>query len=262
MIRSLFTLAAATLAFPALSATTLEFLDAPADPPTHGMVPIGNAGACEGGIRYDDGSYEGAVGFANAVPNGTYVMAFDIPANFTADAVCICWTRTNFSNGTAVDFDVVFYADDGTGPKGEPGYPGTLLGFVPSRAENVPEFNSEGMAMYSVPLPADLPQPLPSRVYVGALWEPFVNRQFYVCNDATASTPLNEAYNSIDGVEWSTTSDIRPTYRSLGVVVSGSRPPPQPVPLPIAAWLVGAGILLPILWRSWIERRTRQAKRA
>lgn len=226
------------LALPAHAANQTEFLDAGGR-----SVQAVAGNACAGGLRYDDGSYEGAVGFANAVPNGAYVMGFDLPAGYTAESVCLCWTRTNASTGTAVDFDVVFYAADGVGPKGEPGWPGTLIDFVPARAENVPEFNTEGVAMYPVPIPDSVPQPLPSRVYVGALWRPFDQRQFYICNDATPETALNEAFNSIDGVAWSPTSEVRPTYRALGTVLFGTTPPPAPVPLPIAALGIGLGML-------------------
>jgi hypothetical protein len=227
---------------PAVAAEHMQFLEAEAG---RGAPAIGGAN-CQGGLRYDDGSYEGAVGFANAVTNGAYVMAFDLPSGYRADSVCMCWTRTNFSTGDDVDFDVVFYADDGVGPKGEPGYPGTLLGFVPARAEDVPEFAVDGVAMYSVPIPADLPQPLPSKVFVGALWAPFEQRQFFLCNDATPETPLNEAFNSIDGAEWFTTSDQRPTYRALGTVIFGTVPPPPPAePVPLS-W-VGLGIGLGVI---------------
>ncbi len=222
-------------------------------------VQVAGGGDCAGGLRYDDGSYEGAVGFANAVPTGAYVMPFDLPAGYRASSVCICWTRTNFSTGDDVDFDVVFYADDGVGPKGEPGYPGTLLGFVPARAENVPEFAVNGVALYPVPLPATLPQPLPSRVFIGALWRPFDQRQFFVCNDATPENPLREAYNSIDGIKWATTSDQRPSYRALGVVAFGTTPPPAPVPLPLAAVGIGLGVLGLAAMGSFATRRRRRS---
>lgn len=242
------------LAWPVIGASAqLEYLTA--DNGREAAVTGGNT--CEGGLRYDDGSYEGAVGFANAVPNGAYVMPFDLPAGYHADSVCMCWTRTNSSTGDDLDFDVVFYADDGVGPKGEPGYPGTLLGFVPAQAENVPEFAVDGVAMYPVPLPADLPQPLPSRVFVGALWRPFEQRQFFLCNDSTPGTPLNEAFNSIDGVEWSTTSDQRPSYRALGVAIFGTAPPPEPVPLPLVGLGIGLGVLAMAAMGAIAQRRRR-----
>ena len=100
--------------------------------------------------------------------------------------------------------------------------------------------------MYPVPLPADLPA-LPQRVYIGAEWDPFVNRQFFLCNDATDTTPLNEAFSSIDGENWSITSDIRPTYRALGTVVYGQVPPPPPPPEPVPLPLAGAGIAIGVM---------------
>jgi hypothetical protein len=213
--------------------------------------PVVNPGQCDGGVRYDDGSYEGGVGFANANLRGAYVMAFDLPNRFRADAACLCWTRSKFSNGTAVDFDVVLYAADG-----EDGAPGTLLGRVPARAQDVPEFASEGVGLFRVPLPA-LPFALPSRVYIGAEWEPFVDRQYFLCNDATASTPLREAFSSTNGVDWSTTSDIRPSYRALGVVLFGAAPAAV-VALPLA----GAGIALGVLLLAGLRSRRRRRDQA
>lgn len=213
--------------------------------------PVVGPGQCDGGVRYDDGSFEGGVGFANANLRGAYVMAFDLPSRFQADSACLCWTRSKFSTGTAVDFDVVFYAADG-----EEGAPGTLLGRVPARAEDVPEFVTEGVGLFRVPLPP-LPFTLPSRVYIGAEWEPFVDRQYFLCNDATPGTPLREAWSSTDGVEWSTTSDIRPSYRALGVVLFGAAPAVGVV-LPAA----GAGIALGVLLLAGLRsRRRRRAQR-
>lgn len=213
--------------------------------------PVVVPGQCDGGVRYDDGSYEGGVGFANANLRGAYVMAFDLPNRFRADSACLCWTRSKFSTGTAVNFDVVFYAADG-----EEGAPGTLLGRVPARAEDVPEFVGEGVGLFRVPLPA-LPFNLPPRVYIGAEWEPFVDRQYFLCNDATPGTPLREAWSSTDGVEWSTTSDIRPSYRALGVVLFGAAPA-MAVALPVAGAGIALGVLLLAGLRSRRRRRAQQ----
>lgn len=68
-------------------------------------VPASAPAACTGGLRNDDGSYEGAVGYANAVPLGSYVMAFDIPEGFAPTRICICWTRGPFSTGPDIDFE-------------------------------------------------------------------------------------------------------------------------------------------------------------
>lgn len=233
------------------AADSREFLETTGDGATRGLI---NPSACPGGLRYDDGGYEGGVGFANAVPVGSYVMAFDLPTDYTPLSTCLCWTRTEFSNGTAVNFDVVFYAADGVD-----GQPGTFLGRVPARAENVPQFDTEGMAMYPVPLPA-LPTPLPSRVYIGAEWEPFVDRQFYLCNDSSPETTLNEAWSTIDdGQTWDATSPVRPSYRSLGTVLYGGVPagPAEPVPLPA----VGVGLAVGLLGFGLARLRRRERAR-
>jgi hypothetical protein len=181
--------------------------------------PVVNPGQCDGGVRYDDGSFEGGVGFANANLRGAYV----------------------------------FYGADG-----DEGAPGTLLGRVPARAENVPEFASEGVGLYRVPF-ASLPFALPSRVYIGAEWEPFVDRQYFICNDSTPGTPLREAWSSTDGVDWVTTSDIRPTYRALGVVLYGAGPATA-VALPFAGAGIALGVLLLAGLRSRRRRRDQQLR--
>lgn len=190
-------------------------------------APIQTPSTCQGGLRNDDGSFEGATGYANAVQRGAYVMALDIPVDFQPTRVCLCWTRGPFNTGPDVDFDVVFYANDGVGPKGEPDYPGTELGRVTSRAENVPEFNVGGVAMYPVDLPPAMAS-LSGTLYVGAEWEPFVNRQFFLCNDAEVGgsqlRPVYEAYGNVPPEPfWSPISKIRPTYRALGTVLYGDQ---------------------------------------
>lgn len=188
-------------------------------------VPAAAPAACSGGLRNDDGSYEGAVGYANAVPLGSYVMAFDIAEGFAPARVCICWTRGPFSSGPDIDFDLVFHAADGIGPKGEPDWPGTFLARVPARAEGVPEFATGGVASYPVELPVGLGR-LAGRIHVGVEWQPFVHRQFFLCNDAEvggATRPVFEAYGSTDeGQNWAPVSPNRPTYRALGTVLYGN----------------------------------------
>lgn len=197
------------------------FLAAP-----QGRADIVNPDACAGGLRNDDGSYEGAVGYANAVQEGAYVMAFDIAPGFGPERVCLCWTRGPFNNGTDVDFNVVFYAANGKGSKGELGFPGTFLGSVAARANDVPEFQKDGVAMYPVALP-EFARGLSGRIYVGAEWQPFVNRQFFLCNDAEPagmeSRPVHEGFSNVPPAPlWSIISPMRPTYRSFGTVLYGN----------------------------------------
>ncbi|MBX3725614.1 MAG: hypothetical protein KF823_06815 [Xanthomonadales bacterium] len=188
-------------------------------------VPASAPAACTGGLRNDDGSYEGAVGYANAVLRGSYVMAFDIPDGFAPARVCICWTRGPFNTGPDIDFELVFHAADGKGPKGEPDWPGTFLGRVTARAEGVPEFAVDGVALYPVELP-EAARSLAGRIHVGTEWQPFVDRQFFLCNDAEVgggtTRPVFEAYGSTnEGQSWSPVSPNRPTYRALGTVLFG-----------------------------------------
>lgn len=218
-LRSLsFVVSCATAGVPA-AASPVAFLDA-----SGARAPI-VGDACEGGLRNDDGSYEGAVGYANAVPLGAYVMALDIPEGFAPARVCLCWTRGPFSNGTDVDFDVVFYAADGEGDEGEPGYPGTFLGRTSSVAMNVPEFAVDGVAMYPVELTPEA-QKLSGRIYVGAEWKPFEDRQFFLCNDSepggTQLRPVFEGFSNVPPEPlWWPVSEERPSYRAFGTVLYG-----------------------------------------
>lgn len=199
-----------------------EFLDAP----SRGSLPIAMPGNCEGGLRHDDGSYEGAVGWANAVQKGAYGMAFELAPDFGLERVCVCWTRGPFNNSESIDFQVKFHADDGRGPEQETGFPGTLLGSVTARAENVPQFDINGMAMYAVPLP-EFARGLSGRVHVAVLWQPFLFRQFFLCNDAEEAgsqlRAVHEGYGFSDPSNvWFAISPMRPTYRAMGTVLYGN----------------------------------------
>lgn len=217
------------LTLPALSASgadTRRFLDDVTDAPEARGGQVLAPPNCQGGLRNDDGSFEGATGYANAVQRGAYVMALEIPADFGPTRACLCWTRGPFNSGPDLDFDVVFYADDGVGSKGEPDFPGTLLGRTSARAEDIPEFQEDGVAMYAIELPAEL-RSLTGRIYVGVEWEPFVNRQFFLCNDAEAAgsneRPVFEAFSNVPPEPfWSALSPLRPTYRALGTVLYGN----------------------------------------
>lgn len=210
------------LAHAAAAQSPWRFLETPAARGGPVLAPA----TCQGGLRNDDGSFEGAVGYANAVELGSYVMALHIPQGFRPVRACICWTRGPFNSGPAIDFDLVFYANDGFGPdpEGGRGYPGTELGRVRARAEDVPEFNVDGVAMYAVSLPPGLAE-LRGHIFVGAEWEPFVHRQFFLCNDAEIGSslrPVHEAWSNVPPEPyWYPTSPQRPTYRALGTVLFG-----------------------------------------
>ena len=218
--------ALALVALPATADDLRRFLGTPVADARGG--PVLAPAACQGGLRNDDGSFEGATGYANAVQRGAYVMALEIPPDFQPARVCLCWTRGPFNNGPDVDFDVVFYANDGFGPDplgGGRGYPGTELGRVSAHAGDVPEFNVDGVGMYPVQLPPELAT-LSGFVFVGAEWEPFVHRQFFLCNDAEVETQLRPVHDAWSNVPpepfWSPVSPLRPTYRSLGTVLYGN----------------------------------------
>lgn len=90
----------------------------------------------------------------------------------------------------------------------------------------MPEFAVDGVALYPVTLPGELAV-LSGRIHVGAEWQPFVDRQFFLCNDAEvgggATRPVFEAYGSTnEGQTWSPVSPNRPTYRALGTVLFGN----------------------------------------
>ncbi len=196
------------------------------DSATRGSLPIATRNTCEGGLRHDDGSYEGAVGWANAVQKGAYGMAFELTPEFGLERVCICWTRGPFNNSESIDFQVKFHADDGLGPEQAPGYPGTVLGAVTARAENVPQFDIDGMGMYAVPLP-EFARSLSGRVHVAVLWQPFLFRQFFLCNDAEETgsqlREVHEGYGWSDpSSQWFPVSPMRPTYRAMGTVLYGN----------------------------------------
>lgn len=213
-------------------------------------VPTGGAD-CSDLTGYDDGSYEGAFGWVNAVTDGIYVLRVDLPPGpRRLTAVCLCWTRDEFAT-TTLDYDVVVY-----GP-GADDQPGELIAQLPVQATSVPEFYDEGTALYRYDLGAAGPLLGEGPIYVGAHWVPFDQRSFYLCSDSTPDTPRQPGWGSSDGGKtWSPLEELRPSYRALGVRIGTEVI--ELVALPATRVVVPLIVLLPLL--AWRLRRRRRSE--
>jgi Tol biopolymer transport system component len=112
-----------------------------------------------------------------------------------------------------LDFDVVFYDDDGPG-----GGPGTFLGLIPASTAYVPQ-----MPSYEVPstnVSGRAPTVTTGSVYVGTRWNWSTSRQVAVAMDTSPNTPLQESYFTMSGGDsWLTVSS--PGFRSFFIRLCG-----------------------------------------
>src|SRR5688572_28411847 len=88
LLMAILTLAAAAPA----GASDLLAGGAPTLGPSLGTAKAGVG--CDGGLRYDDGTFETGYGWHKSTPLGSLAMRFDLPgARNRVEAVCICWSR-------------------------------------------------------------------------------------------------------------------------------------------------------------------------
>lgn len=204
------------------------------DPRSAPTIPVSGP-ACEGGLRLDDGGFEGGVGWTNATLDGRYAMRFVPPAAGQVEAVCLCWTRSEFAALDALDFEILILADRGAELP-----PGDVLARQPVRAEGVPRFDQDGGRFYRYPLIQRVDGPF----HVAVAWSPTVFRQFFLCNDAGPDTPLQPAWSSADGgLSWTAVVALRPSFRALGLRVEFAALLPEALPVPLAVWAPMAGLL-------------------
>ncbi len=209
------------------------------------VIPV-NGPDCAGGYALDDGGYEGAVGWTNSTLDGRYTMRFPIDRVSRLQAVCLCLTRTEFSNNDSLDLEIQIYTDGGTS---EP--PGELVYSLPVRADEVPRFDQQGARYYRFELPEAIASAVHGPVHLGVAWVPNTYRQFFLCNDAGPDTPLQAGWSSGDGaMQWQTIVDLRPTFRALALRMELA-PLPAPIAIPgdRGQWLLLLAILALGCWR-------------
>ena len=183
---------------------------------------------CDGGIQYDDGSFENAV--ATTTSSHNFVMEFDLPgAKNTLKAACVCFSRGG--TDTTLAFRLNVYAADGPS-----GGPGTLLGFVTPTFTSPPllgrqfarvEFPGEGLAIPS------------NRVFLGPAWSELLDPDHFICLDETGPGQQLLYFGS-DLVSAPTIPINDPDYHSLGIRIEAENAAdPEP---PAGPWLTTSAI--------------------
>ncbi|HEX4955926.1 MAG TPA: hypothetical protein VF017_21265 [Thermoanaerobaculia bacterium] len=165
--------------------------------------------SCGGGLRYDDGSFEGTVSVAG-LSTLDAVMAVEIPAATPKlDQLCVCWTRRGGSPN--VSFDLVYYRANGAG-----GGPGDLIGGLGGlTAPNVPLYPATAFYSFNVaPLGVTLPA---GKVFLGASWDPTAQAQAYLCGDENGTHPRQTFYSADLGVSWADLGELYPNLDALGL---------------------------------------------
>ncbi|MEM1202543.1 MAG: hypothetical protein AAGN66_04885 [Acidobacteriota bacterium] len=218
-------------------------------------APPGNPDACSGGVVLDDGTVETGYGWVPSVVEGEYVQEFqraDFDSGVVAE-VCVCWLRTDFSDGPDIEFDLVFYS---LGEKGMP----LLEPFasVPASA-SVPDTGVENGQLVSVDVGrVDLPL---GPVYMGVRWDASVGRFFFLCADHTDANPVttNVFFKDEQSEGWSNVlestdpifRDHRAAFiRAVGAELEAVDIPALPVDglILLAIFLAGVGLV-------WLSRR-------
>ena len=197
-----------------LASLTLSFLFVlplvAAAEPSAILVPSG--GSCEGGLVFDDGTFEQAYGLS-PTDAGRMVMRITGEEGAALTDVCLCWIRNG--SDPQLDFDVVFYESDGAG-----GPPGPLVAAVPARigpvATSPPgSFFAIDVASAAIRLPAD-------GLYVGAGWSSNAEPGFFLCADENGPTETPGYVSTQGGAVWQRLDGANPGYRALGVRAQAS----------------------------------------
>lgn len=158
---------------------------------------------CSDGVKYDDGTFETGLGYSFGT-RAHFVQRIDPPAGGgQLTSVCLCWQRAD--TDTSVFFDIYAWAADGPD-----GGPGTLLGKLPTQSATGVSSSNSKFYRYDV---SSLGINATSPIYVGPLWSPNQDRDFYVCMDESVSTPQRPAY-----VDSSLFAGIDPPRVKLGQV--------------------------------------------
>lgn len=163
-------------------------------------------------IAHDDGSVEnGYSGNPGGNSEVMFVDRFD-PTAYPAsvDGVCIAMISTG---PDALDFDIVFYDDDGPGDG-----PGTELGEQHVHADGLPSPQTDpvffGFDVSSLGLSIDS-----GSMYIGMRWAP-ADPGVYIASDESPGHPVGYAegywWNDVDAA-WSPLPNAFPNYRALFV---------------------------------------------
>lgn len=153
-------------------------------------TPMAEADDCAGGVVLDDGSVETGYGFVPSSSWGVFVQEFDSAAFASREIsrVCVCWLRTR--EVEEVDYEVVFYEQQGNGPAAEP------YASVQGKATDVPMGVANAGRLYPVEIDGvTLPE---GKSYIGVRFDPSIARFFFVCTDRSEGTPIVTGFQKDD----------------------------------------------------------------
>lgn len=169
---------------------------------------------CDGGIKYDDGTFENGYGFQNSVFAGSYAMRFQLPAAANRlKAICLCWQSLGAASH---DFGLRIW--DADGPSGAPG---TLLKVLP--AGSVTGVGVAGTwVRYEIPGGLDVAS---NSVYVAPGWAASLFPNRFICADENGpggSPGYIGVYNATSNPEIRptgqlATGSLSPNYKALGI---------------------------------------------
>ncbi len=146
--------------------------------------------ACAGGAIKDDGSVETGYGYVPSAVMGVYLQEFhsdEFPSRELSE-VCVCWLRTRADSD--LDFEVVFYEDQGGRPGNKP------YAKVRSTATEVPKGVDAAGRLYTVDVSGvTLAE---GKSYLGVHWNPSASTFFFVCTDTSEETELVNVFSAED----------------------------------------------------------------
>lgn len=171
-------------------------------------------------IIHDDGTVENGYAWGAANSWGMFVDKFTPEAYPTSiDMVCVAFLRAA-GGPSSIDFEVVFYADDGPG-----GEPGTEIAAVQATAVSIPDGIDEDPSWTAVDVSEADVSIAAGSVYIGARWAPSAPNVFIGADEST-DRPAGYAggYSASDqgsGGDWESILSGFDEYRALFVRAAG-----------------------------------------
>lgn len=169
---------------------------------------------CQGGIIYDDGTWENGYGWNPGFGIGKFVMKMT-PSSYpyTINQICIAGTRTSAGSANwTLDLEIWDTTGTGNGP-------GTMVWSLTNQTfPNVPVWTSVGWHDWTNL--TGIPPLTSGSYYVGISWNPVTMPSHYIGADQSTTTPLRPGYGYIQS-NWSTIQSFFAQYRAIGVRVDG-----------------------------------------
>ena len=189
-------------------------------------TPNEPADACAGGHIVEDGIVDKGFSFVTTAKWGMYVQEVqseDFPSRHLKE-VCACWFQK--PGGGKADFEVLFFAAEGSRPAMEP------YAKVQATAKGLGEGKRDARWHAVDVSGVSLPE---GTSYIGVRWQPTKEPRLFVCSDQSAETPRRKGFFGEDRsrgwIDLETTADpIFIPHRALMIRSvahpEGYEPPP------------------------------------